>query len=351
VLILREKDPVTLACAGECVFISDGLPNGFRSLQSLAATDVAASAGKLKLGDAQINSDELTLTPRGSARVTVNAVQYAGSVRVSAAQSPDGQLLVVNLLDVETYLAGVVPQEMPPAWPQAALKAQAIAARTYALQRVKVRSDAQYDLEATTADQVYRGWQPPTDSLERALRETRGIVLMHHGHLFPAYYHSTCGGETLDAKLILPAPEAFFIEGVKCGFCGDSPHYSWNTRISRPELIAKLRAAGFNPGLRLGIAVKRAIKQGPVTTVIIVQQPKDIVLSADQFINVCGRERFLSRRFDIKLIGEDFRIEGKGFGHGAGMCQYGARGMALKNWTFDSILAHYYGDVELIRIY
>jgi stage II sporulation protein D len=347
VLLHKGPGPVEVACEGECLLISQGIQGGYKKWQTLSSSQVTVTSEGIALASERVPSREVTLTPLGSAQVVVKQVPYAGSVRVTA--QDDGSLVVVNLVDLETYLAGVLPREMPSTWPVEALKAQAVAARTYALERKKAHWNAPSDLAATTADQVYGGWQPLSDLVEDALRQTRGIVMLHEGHLFTAYFHSTCGGRTLDASSVFPAGDAGFIQGVRCGFCTDSRRYAWQIEISRHDLAERLKRVNAEVGEAFRIALERT--GGGVARVIVRSASATIDLTTNDFMNLCGRELFYSRRFDVEDMGDRLVIQGQGFGHGVGLCQWGARGMASQGWEYDSILAHYYGDVELARIY
>ena len=156
-------------------------------------------------------------------------------------------MTVIVVLDVERYLLGVVGGEMPADWPAEALKAQAVAARTLAIFYHLQRAALEYDLTSTVEDQVY-GAGKAKPSIVEAVGATRGEVLLHDGGLFPAFYHSTCGGETESPGKALGKPEYDFLEGVPCGFCTDSSHYEWQATISAADLVSKLKAAGIAVG-------------------------------------------------------------------------------------------------------
>lgn len=347
--IYRGAGPLEIACERECILIAEGLKDGYRALERLPVVQVSPSENRILLGGEAVPSGEMTVTPLSAAFVQMNGVLYPGSIRIIV--TADGGLLALNTVDVETYLAGVVPAEMPSRWPLEALKAQTVAARTYALQRKKERRDALYDLESTTMDQVYPGWQNPNASVTDALRETRGLVMLHDGRLFTAYFSSTCGGHTLDSAGLMPAPDAAFLHGVPCDFCRRAPRYSWSLEIPAADLAARLKEAGHDFGDVFQVSVQRKDEFAPVDHIMIQHDDVSEELPVEEFMRACGRQNFHSRRFGVTQTESGVRVEGRGFGHGVGLCQYGARGMAEDGWEYDSILAYYYGDVALARIY
>lgn len=348
--IHRGQIPVEIACDRECILIGEGLKDGYKAMEILPPVQVSVAGGHIVVGSDGVLSSELTVTPLSDAFVQVKGALYPGSIRIMV--SEDGGLLVVNTVDVETYLAGVVPAEMPSRWPLEALKAQTVAARTYALERKKEHKDALYDLESTTMDQVYSGWQEDLGAgVKYALRETRGLVMLRESRLFTAYFSSTCGGHTLDAAGLMPAPDAAFIRGVPCDFCKRSPRYSWSFEIPRADLAARLKEMGYDFGEACQISAQRANEFATVEHIIVEYNGMIGELPVEDFMRACGRQNFYSRRFGISPTSSGIVVEGRGFGHGVGLCQYGARGMAEEGWEYDSILAYYYGDVELARIY
>jgi len=349
VLLYQDARPLPIACEGRCVLVGRGLKDGSRTLESLPPTLVSAREGSLWLGETDTRSNVIVAMALGGGVLKVGPWAYRGSVRFQA--GPDGTVTAVNIVDVETYLVGVLPGEMPSRWPLEALKAQAVAARTYALQRRKRNRGRPYHLVAGTADQVYRGWQKPINNIRPALEATRGIVMFHDDRLFTAYFHSTCGGHTADAARVLPAPDAAFIEGVPCPFCADSKYYVWRVRIGRLELGRLLRQAGYAPPPTFTVAVRRSGPEGTVENVILRGGRRRVTVSGEAFRRILGADRVKSRRFEVREEPDAVVIIGHGWGHGVGLCQYGARGAALAHWPYDAILAHYYGDVDLVQIY
>jgi stage II sporulation protein D len=195
-----------------------------------------ATAGQMRLLEAGTDVEIAALAPvAGSELLQVDASRYRGLIEVRPG-APE-QLTVVNVVNLEDYLRGVVPNELSPeAFPQIeALKAQAVAARTYALAHLGDYSARGFDLCATAACQVYRGADSEHPLTDRALEETSGIVATWHGRPINAYYTSTCGGHTEDGSLIFD-DDAPYLKGVACLPEQSARHTIHTTAVPRAEL-------------------------------------------------------------------------------------------------------------------
>jgi len=282
--------------------------------------------------------------------VEVNGRRYRGSLLVSPA---GGRLRLINVLDLEGYLRGVVPCEMYTDWPPAALKAQAIAARTYALARIAERAEQSADVRPSVSDQVYGGLDKEDPRTTAAVAATAGLVL-HYGHEpFLAYYSACCGGTTADAARELNDPTSP-LHGALCGYCTKCPRYRWSFRISRSELARKLR----QPKLK-NLTLHDVGLDGRVGRVMLhLADGTAKRMSGVEFRRRVGTWRTLGRpagmfstRFTVKAEGSDFVFEGHGWGHGVGMCQWGAKGMADAHKTYREILENYYPGAVISKAY
>ena len=166
----------------------------------------------------KINSDKIVIKPQEDGFVSVKRKWYRGHFKL--VNDGDG-LTVINDIPIEEYLRGVVPSEMPPAWEHEAHKAQAIAARSYALANLGKRAKYGYDLKDTPEDQAYGGASAETPQTNDAVQETEGIVLIYDGKIIPAYYSASAGGHTKDASQVWTKDLAFikavpsFDDGIK----------------------------------------------------------------------------------------------------------------------------------------
>ena len=280
--------------------------------------------------------------PAGRGTFTFNGNGYRGDFRRIAGGE------VVNVIDIEQYLYSVVPREMSPGWPAAALEAQAVCARTYVLQRSNPKRD--YDLVPSELDQVYSGIAGESPAGRGAVDATAG-QLLRYGNLYATVaYSSCCGGHTeasADAWGSTPVP---YLGGVPCSYCTGSPNYRWSATIPLADLeqhfaeqlspfgaLRDVRPAGVDPSGRVR-ALELVADHGSVTvkgsTFRIAAGPRVV------------RSLLITRlRVDSGL--ESLFAEGGGLGHGVGMCQWGARGMALAGRSARDILALYFPGTQV----
>lgn len=274
------------------------------------------------------------------ALLALEGQRYRGSLLLSAR---DGRVRTINHVDLDRYLAGVLGREMPLHWPEAALRAQAIAARTYALSHLRPGED--HDLKADQRSQVYGGFEAETRRSRAVVAATSGLVLRDRRHaLLPTFFSSTCGGETHPVQWVLGGPAHPSLQGRACGACGASKFHRWAAEIPLAE-------AGPMLGLK-----------GPLTALVIRHRPlrnaagsdhiplvRDLVAhgTGEVVPPVAGyRARTLlglrSAMFQAEVVGDTLRVRGRGWGHAVGMCQFGALGLAEKGLAASEILRHYY---------
>jgi len=315
----------------------------------LRSCPVTFASRGIAIGRRTYKVSGLRLVPLRDGRLEVAGRRYRGELHIFSGQAG---LTFVNVLDMESYLAGVLGGEMPlDSFPREALRAQAIAARTYALWRMRTAGPASFDLTADQTSQVYEGMAGESSRARRILRDTRGIVLLYRGKILPAYYSSTCGGGTGSVLAVWGRREIEPLSGVPCQFCKDSKFYSWKVTIPAREIVEALSRAGYSVAdvhrlLRYG-----AGKNGHGGWVKIFHSSGNIVIRADDFRHIVGPSRVKSTRFEVSLKGSSFIFTGRGYGHGVGMCQWGARGMARKGKKALEILAYYYPGAKPLRIY
>lgn len=266
--------------------------------------------------------------------------------RISA-HVKNSKLMIINRLPVETYLLGIVGSEMNPEWPLDALKTQAVAARTYALQRrMRMRfANRPYDLESTVLSQVYKGAERIQQSVIDAVSLTRGEVLAHRHRLVEALFHSTCGGQTSSSR------EAFgnqlpYLNPRACRWCKNASKYRWSAKLSLRQLDKALNKNKLIQNHLESLHRKRGQKK---TTARV--GGKKIYLSSRSVRVAAGYMNIFSSKFEARTLGKEVRFTGRGFGHGVGMCQWGAHGLAKAGHNYLEILAHYYKGAQTKRIY
>ena len=369
-----------LLLAIACTAREDALPpsTSSSSPSSSASTAPSPSAADDELGGGDPNTVRLLPPPGGSFLVRgmfpfvpspcrdperpVLTGRFPGTLRVR--RVPDGTMTVTVTLPFDRYLEGIA--EVPPSWPAAALEAQAIAARSYALATTGW-SGAEGDalaqpICATTSCQVYRGIPVPHDPDHarwvRAVRRTRGRVLLDGGRPATTVYFSTSNGRTYANEDVFGSAPLPYLRSVIERDDGASPTSRWRVRLPLDDLTTFLRAAGRWPaGSRIRTAAIRegvlTIRGGGTSRSLDTGELRDVV---NQWAPCLRPRRYPpeegghplpltipSRWLHVSVATEAIVVTGRGWGHGVGMVQWGAYGKARRGWSAAEILAFYYG--------
>jgi stage II sporulation protein D len=252
----------------------------------------------------------------------------------------------VQELLLEDYVAGVVAGELPASFPVEAMRAQAVAARSYALTR-KIEADATgkpWHIGSGVLAQVYRGRHSP--AARAAAEATAGEVLVHGVVPVEAYFHSSCGGRT-ESGLAALGRDLPYLASEACGFCDGASGARWRREIGGAELG---KAAGL-AGAAEGVRVVSRTASGRAERVEVARGDRAVVLAGADLRQRLGWSRLPSLAFEIAPEGGGFVFTGRGQGHGAGLCQHGAAGMARAGKTYREILAHYYPGTDVVKMY
>lgn len=271
---------------------------------------------------------------------------YRGTLELRP--SADG-ITVINQLPIEQYLYGVVPAEMSASWPSESLKSQAIAARSYAIANLGKHRSRGYDLCDTDECQVYVGAGAESAASNQAVDGTRGEVLMFGNKVIPAYFHASSGGYTENSEDVwlqrLP-----YIRAV-ADFDQKSPHYAWFKTVSADAIAAGLARQGVDVGALISVNPLSRSYSGRVKEVQVTGTTGTRVVRGETFRIAAGLGSTL---FNVVPVGEgqptDFSFAGRGWGHGLGLSQWGARGLAESGYTYLQILGHYYPGATLGRL-
>lgn len=311
-------------------------------------TDIAATKGGLLIGKKEIKAYGIRVKTVKDSATYIDGRRFRGDI--SIIRKDDLKLTVVNDIDLEDYLYGVLYHEVSHLWPQEALKAQAIAARTFALYQKRQSALQPYDLRSDIYSQVYGGRTSERWSTTRAVNLTEGKVLVYNGDIFPAYYHATCAGHTEDASVLWNIDLAP-LKGVECDFCKYSPHYNWIKDIPLWKIANLLKENGYKLGRIASINIlSKNISARAEKIEIKDEAGVSLILTAKDFRQMMGPNVIRSTKFDISLKGAQAHLKGLGWGHGAGMCQWGAFGMSRKGKKADEILKYYYPGTEITTI-
>jgi len=261
------------------------------------------------------------------------------------------RLQVVNELDLEDYLRGVLPSETNPGWKDNALKAQAVVSRTYALFKMIENHGESFAVSSDVLSQVYGGVKLEKASTNLAIEETAGEILVYKGKIFPAFFHSTCGGATTKTENAWPVKPHPALRGGSCGFCNESPHYRWKANFTEKELLAALKKNGHPVSAILKLNAKELDESGRPRFFEIEHPAGKIKVPANDFRLAVSpmkmKSVFIQR---IVRDGDVFQFVGRGWGHGVGMCQYGDKKMAELGYNYRQILDYYFPGAEIIRL-
>jgi stage II sporulation protein D len=297
------------------------------------------------LVDGRRHASPLRLGAAGAVRVGEAAYRGAIEVHRSAAG-----IEIVNEVPLEDYVAGTLHREVSPGWEREALRAQAVAIRTYALHRMAVAPRGhRYDLEASPGDQVYGGMDAETDGARRACRETEGEYLAWSGRPILAAFHSSAGGRTASAEEVWGRPVPYLVSREVVGEAG-SPHAAWRLGVSRAELGGALAHAGKPVGSPRALRVLERSASGRVSELRVDGSAGSRTLSGKGLRAALGAQRLKSTLFEVQRSGEGFLFTGAGYGHGVGMSQWGARALARRGDDYRRILARFYPGARLQRL-
>ncbi len=263
----------------------------------------------------------------------------------------DSEILVINILGIEKYLSSVVGSEMPAKWPFEALKAQAIASRTYAL---KQKGNSLYDIDSTQRNQVYNGLESRTYKTIRAVRSTRSLVLIYKNKLINALFHSSSGGLTENSEAVWKNKYPY-LSSVK-DFDKNNPKLKWQKKFSNGELQKLFPRIG---GIKK-IEILNISNTGRVKNVKLFGKYGSYQMSGVDIRERMNLKSTLVRFFFIEekknnndnensnfSIEKNLIVLGQGSGHGVGMSQWGARYMASKGQKAERILKHFYKGVRI----
>jgi stage II sporulation protein D len=338
IAIVKSAPEVTVAGDGLLVTNETGNP----LVMSFPLTVKATKDGVLAAGKVYRR-----LSFSAASAVYINNKPYRGLAEISVA---DKGILVINQLPLEDYLVGLINCEISSAWPIEAVKAQAIIARTYAINRKMARISSPYHLESSVIDQVYEGCLIEDSRARRAVLDTAGEVLTFRGGIIQAFYHSSCGGRTEAAENVWGA-QLSYLKGVDCQYCLTSPTATlWEYKLSLKELEERLRSAGHKVSGVSDIKPGVTNSRGRLKQLIILTSNGTVSISGEQFRKAVGYGAIKSTRFTIKNAKNEISFFGSGNGHGVGLCQWGAKQRALDGFGSGEILAYYYPGTELKKL-
>lgn len=331
--------------ARSLAFGADSEEGPFTALNRPAVT-VSVADGKIELDGAPVVGNAIRFRDGawadsgapGKAPIRAGKSEVRGDVVVLLSR---GRLQLINVLPLEEYLAAVLGGEMPATFPLEALKAQAVAARTYAVQKKLEALGEPYYLGSGVLSQVYQGISREDPRTIEAVEDTRGQILTYELQPIEAYFHASCGGRTESGVEAL-GRDLPYLQSVDCP-CGKLPQSRWSLKVPTAELEEILG------GKASSLAVLSRTATGRARRVEVGRHTMD----ASSFRARVGYDKVKSLEFTVEKDPHEhgYVLHGRGYGHGAGLCQWGAKVYADEGWRYRQILSHYYPGAELQQLY
>ncbi|MDP3789265.1 MAG: SpoIID/LytB domain-containing protein [Candidatus Omnitrophota bacterium] len=338
VAVITDASEVNLKIKGRCNIYALPLLEPLREGADLKKADVTPVQSGILINSEPFNVYGVRIKTAG-ADIYVNGRRFRGDIDIVRTEKI--KLLIINHLDVEDYISGVLYHEVSHLWPMEALKAQAIASRTFAVYKTIESIGKDYDLTSDIYSQVYGGRTSEKYRTNRAVRETAGKILVYKDKVLPAYFHATCGGHTEDASLLWNA-DLPPLKGRPCNYCSQSPHFKWVATMPLAEIERKLDAGGYKVKDIRDITIPSRDTSGRVVIVNVISSLGTEKIPANKFRLALDPNRLRSTNFEISVRGRTVIFNGRGWGHGVGMCQWGVYYMSKKGFLCDKILQFYY---------
>lgn len=337
--------------------------------------------------------NDFFIRPKSQGVVRYGGKGYRGGIGFK--RYPDSVLTVINYISMDNYLYGVLPKEMSGDWPLEALKAQAVAARNYAMVNFGKHNDHGFDICATTDCQVYGGYDIEKPGSNQAVDETTGKLLKYNGQIVQTYYHSTSGGHTESIENIWSGSLPYIV-GTYDPYSIGAPNTDWELSYTRSEIESILSNSGHKIGTLTDVRIDEVSENGRVQKLVFVGTNGEAVfikekarklfgyttlksmwfelgnkpmvtvvsrsaysredLSTSEYITSDGLESASGSSFVVtdgqsvtrlSFSSDNIVFKGHGYGHGLGMSQWGAKAMAEQGFTYEEILTHYYKDTNV----
>jgi len=322
---------------------------GFYKIKDQKKEEIFYHPVKIKFSPAGIDINgkiwdkEIKIEPDDNSFCEVNQKSYRGIIIIKKAK---GKLEVINKVNLEEYLYGVIKLEISPEWPLATLCAQAIVARTYAVRRLWNN----FPITNLPQHQAYGGVKAEDARAAIAVDITRGEILTYHGQPANSVYHACSGGYITSSKEVW-GEDYPYLRVQKDPFSLNSPYSRWKLRVSKKELEKKLQRSGFKVRQIKSLVITEKDLSGRCKTLLVSCKSGSYIISGRKLREILGPDVLRSTLFKVKNEGSFFLFEGRGWGHGVGMSQWGAARMGELGYTTEQILSFYYPGTEIKKIY
>lgn len=334
VLIFKASNGVTITSDKPIEVLSENVPRSKKYF--FRAVD-----GRIEAENYFFTTPKIEL--RSDAYMSLGKKKYRGNFTIYA---QGGELLVVNRIPLEEYLYGVLPSEIPPTWDPEALRAQAVAARTFALYQKSKSKDNRWDLESTVTSQVYNGLSKEDPRTNKAVNDTSAKVIYYNNSLIEAFFHSNSGGRTASSEEVWGGKYSYLVP-VDDEYASEGSHFKWDAVISKSKIEAALDAAGKNTGPVQSLSIIERSNSGRADKIIVRAANGEFAIKGKDLRQWLGVDLIKSTKFDLSDQAGQIYFEGRGWGHGVGMSQEGAWAMAKRGVGHESIIKYYYRGTEI----
>jgi len=347
VALARNAPSARIKVTGPGVIYDAARRRRLRSFALLNDTVFSADARGVRMAGTPLGASRVAILPDMPRTLWINGTLYRGDATIIAGNP--GSVTVVNTLPLEDYLMGVVPKETFASWPEAAVRAQAVAARSFAVHHMRKAAAADFDVIAP-AHQLYGGVAAEDPRTTKAVLDTEGEVLWYNGGVLCTFFHTTCGGRTEEASNIFPNVTAY-PPAVLSPYEADSPHHAWRHSIALVNCAEKLRQAGKSPGGPLtSVTIVRRFPSGRVAQIRFASRDSSVTLTGEECRRILGYDSIRSTWFNAGIRGDRIEFAGRGWGHGVGLCQWSSKGMADRGYDYERILLYFYPGAQLRRL-
>jgi len=341
VLILQDAESFSLKTEASYKIKDSSGRKTLSSGMSLNSTITGYKDGIL-IGGRGFEADRIIFSAGDSGETIINGRRFRGDVEFI--KDKREKLSLINHINLEDYIRGILYHEVSHYWPMEVLKAQAIVCRSYAVYQITQNHAKDFDVTSDIYSQVYGGRTSERYRTNMAVDKTLGLILTYNDTPLPAFFHAACGGHTEDALSVWNIDLAP-LKGAACDFCKKSPHYRWHCELPVKDIKWKLNKAGYKIKDIFEIIIAGRDKSGRITDLEIAGYEEKIPVS--KFRIILGPNLIKSANFTVRTEGPDAVFEGLGWGHGVGMCQWGAYFLAKDGKNYKEILNYYYPGAKI----
>ena len=336
-LAIKKEVPKIKVGSSTAAVVKDGAGKQLGKLTPMSSLEAKLKGNQIAINNF-VGAGELIIEPQDNGYVWIGDRWYRGKTRLIL---QGDNITAINHVDLEQYLYSVVGAEAVSSWPIEALKAQAVAARSYALYKRNTGSNGIYDVDTTIGTQVYKGLDSEYTTTHQAVNGTLGQIMTYNNEVILAAFHSSSGGHTENVEDIWTSPLPYLRAVVD--YDHESPVFEWQQVIP----VSKIRRLVAGVGRIRGLQPEKMTPRGRVITMKVTGDRGTATVSGKKLRKALDLRSTL---FRVSTDGKNLHVKGRGFGHGLGLSQWGAYYLAKQGVNYHQILAHYYQSANLTQL-